>query len=58
MDFDYNDKLVEAIQKVELTPEDIKEIELRLEAMERQFEEEFRIKYSDPQGFLNRQYTI
>ena len=58
MDTDYFDKLTEFVQNYELTPEDIKQSQLRWEAMEQQFEEEFRIKYSDPQGFLNRQYTI
>lgn len=52
------EKLIEAAHRTVITAEDVKKLEADLARAEKRFEEERRNKESDPQGFLNRQYTL
>ena len=52
------DALLKAAQKTVVTEEDVRKLNKRLADADKRFEEERRRKESDPQGFLNFQYTL
>ena len=50
--------LLKAAQRTVVTEEDVRKLNKRLADAEKRFEDERRIKESNPQGFLNFQYTL
>lgn len=52
------DDLIKKARNTVITADDIKRLETDLSQAEKRFEQEQRDKERDPQGFLNRQYTI
>lgn len=52
------DDLIKKAQNTVITAEDIKKLNADLSQAEKRFEQERRDKEHDPQGFLNRQYTL
>lgn len=52
------EKLIKLAQNTVITADDIKRLNVDLAQAEKRFEQERRDKERDPQGFLNRQYTV
>lgn len=52
------EKLIVAVQKTVVTDEDVQELNNLITDAETRFEDEIMKKESNPQGFLNFQYTL